>query len=326
MALEVEEWDITRQSSQDLSQPTLQEELLRKIRQGNFNAVFVSPPCNTWSRAPHSNEWGPRPIRHRQWPWGFPWLSNRHRELADLGNALVQLCFTIFELVADDSSLAHVLLVWGHPEDLGMGYNHRHQPVYPASVWQLEVSQRLHVTPPFFGVAFFQCQFGVDRSKPTRLLTNIPELHQLGYVGPPTFNQEDVYQGPLPSQCSHGSHPPLIKTSPDETGFRTTGTGVYPHLMEIAIAEAMVTAFLTQSSHPSEGLQNSMTGSERQVDGNQGVGDVKSGSSVNKDNNERDRAPAQGSLKRKEAGLAEAKWSQKRGNVFSPLKACTRER
>lgn len=249
----MEEWDITRQSSQDLSQPTLQEELLRKIRQGNFNAVFVSPPCNTWSRAPHSNEWGPRPIRNRQWPCGFPWLSNRHRELADLGNALVQLCFKIFELVANDSSLAHVLLVFEHPEDLGMGYNQRHQPVYPASVWQLEVSQRLHATPPFFGVAFFQCQFQVDRSKPTRLLTNVSQLRQLGYVGPPIFNQEDVYQGPLPSQCSHGGHPPLIKTSPDETGFRTTGTGVYPHLMEVAIAEAMVAAFLAQSWQPGDG-------------------------------------------------------------------------
>ena len=46
--------------------------LLSRIDSGDFDAVILSPPCGTWSRAPWSNNAGPGPVRSRHHPWGCP--------------------------------------------------------------------------------------------------------------------------------------------------------------------------------------------------------------------------------------------------------------
>ena len=48
--LEIREVDIERSSDDDLTKSQLWDELLEQIRSGFFDVVFVSPPCNTWSR------------------------------------------------------------------------------------------------------------------------------------------------------------------------------------------------------------------------------------------------------------------------------------
>lgn len=42
---------------------------------------------------------GPRPIRNRFHPWGFPWLEGKFKDLAAL-----ELCLTICELVRSKSA------------------------------------------------------------------------------------------------------------------------------------------------------------------------------------------------------------------------------
>ena len=61
--LYVEERDILRSESQDLSNPQVVQTVISRIQAQEFDAIFMSPPCNTWSRAPHSNSWGPCPVR-----------------------------------------------------------------------------------------------------------------------------------------------------------------------------------------------------------------------------------------------------------------------
>ena len=78
---------------------------------------------------------------------------------------------------------------------------------FPASIWQLTEMQELFSRSGWITVAFFQCQFDFDQLKPTRLLSNIAEVAALGFLGPPSFDSEAWYLGPLPKTCAHGGHP-----------------------------------------------------------------------------------------------------------------------
>ena len=194
---------------QDLSDPVKVGSLVERVRAGEFDAVFMSPPCNTWSRAVHSNKWGPRPLRNKQWPLGFPWLTGKFKDQAKLGNLLVEVCIRICQEISELKHL-FVLVVWEHPEDLGAGFDDAGRPIFPASVWQLPEVQCLWNLPNWFTIAFFQCEFKVDRLKPTRLLSNVAALASWGSFGPPTFDESGFYTGPLPQTCPHGGHPHQI--------------------------------------------------------------------------------------------------------------------
>ena len=234
MSLAMEEWDILRTEEHDLSNPAVVQPLLRRIEAGDFDAIFMSPPCNTWSRAPHSNPWGPKPVRNKANPRGFPWAEGKFKELAELGNVLVDVCFTICALRCK----IKVIMLWEHPEDLGASIDIHGRKVFPASIWQLPEFFKL-LKLGWSTVAFFQCQFGVDRLKPTRLLANFSAVESLGFSGPPVMDALDMYMGPLPATCSHGGHPPLIKRKRSEP-FHTTGTATYPPAMDQALAQVIL--------------------------------------------------------------------------------------
>ena len=57
--IEIEEVDISRRDDDDLSQEAKQEEILRRIGGGEFDAVICTPPCSTWSRVRAANMRGP---------------------------------------------------------------------------------------------------------------------------------------------------------------------------------------------------------------------------------------------------------------------------
>ena len=71
-----------------------------------------------------------------------------------------------------------------HPEDLGR--MHRGEP---ASIWQLPEIRLAFGEFPYATVAGHQCQFpGVDRAKPTRLLSDILEVTD--FVGDSDLEKE----------------------------------------------------------------------------------------------------------------------------------------
>ena len=75
--LQLEELDIERSPEHDLTDQALWDRIFEIIRDGGW-CVLVSPPCNTFSRARFQFERfpGPRPLRSREYPKGFPWLSD----------------------------------------------------------------------------------------------------------------------------------------------------------------------------------------------------------------------------------------------------------
>lgn len=238
----LEEWDILCSPDHDLSQESVQEELLRRVRAGLYDYIFMSPPSNTWSRALHSNPWGPRPLRNKFWPRGFPWLEGHFLELARLGNVLVDFCFTICHVISGSKLEYLVKVICEHPEDLGCSTNLQGKLIFPASIWQLPAFWALLKMNSWHTVAFFQCRFNIERLKPTRLLSNIPAVLNFGVSGPPLFDSEGYYVGPLPARCTHGGHPPLIKQHAHDP-FATTDTGVYPPAMDVALAELIFQDF-----------------------------------------------------------------------------------
>ena len=106
--LQLKEFDIERQSDHDLTNQDLWSEIFTLIESGNW-IVIVSPPCNTFSRARFQflRHPGPKPVRNRTWPRGFPWLSGRDRKSVDEANFFVTHCSMV------DIFCSSIRRIWG---------------------------------------------------------------------------------------------------------------------------------------------------------------------------------------------------------------------
>ena len=100
--VELHEFDIERSPQHDLTDTALWDKIFDTLKEGNW-VLIVSPPCNTFSRARFQNRChpGPKPLRTRMWPRGFPWLSAAHRAKVDEANSLVDRCSHACQLVAE---------------------------------------------------------------------------------------------------------------------------------------------------------------------------------------------------------------------------------
>ena len=204
---------------------------LEKIESGYFDMQFLSPPCGSWSRANYANDLKPQPCQGRKHPWGFPNLCASQRRRAENGNEFIH--FSIHAIVAAQQAKARgfrVMSLWEHPEDLGM--THRGEP---ASVWQLPEVRTAFGNNRFSSVAIHQCKFGVDRAKPTRLLSDL-ELSGVGYLGWPSFDAAGYYAGPLPRHCWHNHKEKMIGHTASGA-FHTSPTAAYPPEMCRCLAD-----------------------------------------------------------------------------------------
>ena len=72
-ALEAVEVDVLRDPVEhDLLSADRQEDFRRRVAEGEFDFVMVTPPCNTFSRAVLANAAGPPPLRNCMLPLGVP--------------------------------------------------------------------------------------------------------------------------------------------------------------------------------------------------------------------------------------------------------------
>lgn len=112
----IKEFDIERSPNHDLTDVSLWDEVLDTLQQGGW-CVIVSPPCNTFSRArfQHRQHPGPKPLRTKAWPKGFPWLSNVHKQKVSEAIFFVEKCLEACCCAAS----ADGFFILEHPEDLG---------------------------------------------------------------------------------------------------------------------------------------------------------------------------------------------------------------
>lgn len=179
--LEMHEFDLLRDEKQNLLDESFWDELKTLIRDIRPFCVIATPPCSTYSRARnhYSERPGPRPIRSREHPRGFPWLSPKDKTKADEGTLLAERTWELFNLASDVGAC----YLGEFPEDLGATKNGN-----PASIWQMQQFQDLLVLPGCRTFAIFQCEFGAETPKPTRFVSDLKFFEGNIFPGVPQYN------------------------------------------------------------------------------------------------------------------------------------------
>ena len=212
--------------------------VLQRVENREFQIVIATPPCNTHSRVVWANTAGPRPIRSRQWPMGFPWLEGANLEKCRLANLLVERSIQICSLAASVGSF----YLLAHPEDLGTTMNGGD----PTSIWSLEEMFQLQRETNATTMSFFQCEFGLDAQKPTRLMGTLPLLAKRAHCSWPRFSKVGKYLGPLPPGCGH-RHSRKMTGRAASGEFHTSSTAAYPPEMCFWLSSMIFDAFQSQS-------------------------------------------------------------------------------
>ena len=168
--VEVIEVDLRHSRKADCTQPAVQRRWLQFIDAGKVDALVITPPCSTFSRAAWANEEGPFSLRSSACLRGFTWNSPARRRKATLGNTLADFSFEAMkrQLLQEDK-----LALMEQPEDLGTTKVQRVPGHRPGSMWQFPQHEELLQLPGVQSVALAQLDFGSDSVKPTRLLLRL---------------------------------------------------------------------------------------------------------------------------------------------------------
>lgn len=244
LRVEVTELDLRHSRGVDLSQRMVQRRWLAVIDEGNIDALLITPPCSTFSRAPWANERGPFPLRSSRCLRGFTWNSAQRKRKAELGNNLADFSFEAMrrQLLHEEK-----VAVMEQPEDLGATKRPRIPGHQPGSMWQFPQHAQLAAMTGVRSVALAQLDFGSESVKPTRLLMRImAELHQEMYEGMPQFDSEGFYKGPLPRKVGV----PLIGHNNGQ--FKTAAAAEWPAPLCHWVAEKIVSSFLQNSDKGTE--------------------------------------------------------------------------
>ena len=250
--LHLEEIDIERGPEHDLRDEKLWESINAKLQQGDW-FLIVSPPCNTFSRARHQyrKHPGPRPLRNRTWPKGFPWLSSHNKKIVQEANEFVQHCLE----ACRTSALNNGFFLLEHPEDLGQV-----EGEHPGSIWQWGELHDLISATGGTCFAIHQCQFGALFPKPTRLLTNAKVKDSRCHFGLPKFDRFSRYLGPLSRQRGHNHKHKLIGKM--QESWNTAPSAAYPP----QLCQFIVDLILVSCKHsPAGGGDKNPKGSKRKA-------------------------------------------------------------
>ena len=187
---------------------------------GRFDVFIASLTTSTWSRARHVSPLGPAPLRSDAWPYGFPWLNEEQRNLAEHANLQFRHAVGALKEAAQIFPAAKLFFLF--PEDLGSAPGGR-----PASPWQLAPLRRMATELGLLRSAVFQCEFGAcDWASPLGILSCPPLRGSRVRQGWPLFlgDANFKYIGPLPRVCScPNPHRPHHKEGGDDLR-RTDGS------------------------------------------------------------------------------------------------------
>ena len=229
--------DIKRKPRVDLSYSKQRKKILGQIKSRCYDAILLSPPCSTFSRAPWANKRGPRPVRDFDNPRGLDSLSPAERDRAILGNIFADFSYDVIS-AALDVDISFLLLE--QPEDLGAMRYGPYQGRRPASMWQWPQLPDILRRAGMLTCVFHQGNLGAGYPKPTRLLLRTRlQLPSFCFVGPPTFDSNGFYKGPLPLAKGMGS----IRSQHTSGPFKTSGTECWPARMCQWIASLLVSSW-----------------------------------------------------------------------------------
>ena len=135
----------------------------------------------------------------------------------------------------------------GCTEDLGAVAYGPHAGERPASMWQWPAFADIIAKPDWKIFAFHQGNLGAGYPKPTRLLVFAKErfaLPSFCYEGPPSFDTEGFYLGPLPMAKGMGS----IRNRQSQGPFKTSGTKMWPAKMCQWISSMLLSSWASSAT------------------------------------------------------------------------------
>ena len=251
VVLNLVELDTCRNPEHDVLQEAVQDGLIHRLEAGEFHVLVITPPCNSWSRALFSGRPGPRPVRDRRHPWGYPWLQSRDLQRCQRGNVFVRFSIRACKVAAS----VNCFYLLEHPEDLGRTKD----GFLPASIFGLAEMHELIAESHAVTAALFQCLLGAESCKPTRFVSTLPGMESWPYSGLPRFAQNGSYLGPLPPKC--GSVTKHVQLIGQVNGvFATAAAASYPPLLCKRLAELIMTALTPKEPLRGGSLSSSSTG------------------------------------------------------------------
>ena len=238
--LDLRELDIGRSGEHDLTDDGLWDSLFASLREGNW-FLIASPPCNSFSRARFQYRLhpGPRPLRSKSWPRGFPWLNSSNSHIVQEANHFVDKCIEACNLCHASAGK----FLFERPEDLGVVHGE-----HPGSVWQWPEIHELIASTRAHCFAVHQCHFGADTPKPTRFMTTLHTQDTRCLQTLPRFDKLGFYKGPLPRDCGHVHARNLIGKS--NGAWNTGPSASYPPLLCEFLAGLILSAHAASGGGP----------------------------------------------------------------------------
>lgn len=244
---ECEEVDIEAVNSQDLLDCDVWQRLLDRIEAGEFDGIFSSPPCGTFSVARSvSGSHGPRQLRGVEMPElykGVKHLCQDELEEVKVGNIL-----------SDRTAEAvHWFAIRSKPWGIEQPARREGRP----SMLRLPKFQQLAKMPNASIKTFAQCRFGCTFQKLTEILGNLDLSSWPGACDHPVKDWVIPWSG----ERLRGPHPPLrgrqlvipleqwnsnmLRSKEPKGPFLTKATAHYPEGLNRAIAKAFSSASIS---------------------------------------------------------------------------------
>ena len=134
LELSVTEVDFGQTPGIDIRDSAAQTTYLHAVSAGQYDAVLLSPPFQSFARSAFSRRGGRTPCRDLAWPRGFPWLAGVNKALVMFENAIIEFVIRLILLAAHARHLVpwRKTRIWlDHPEDRGTN-----SLGTPSSIWQ----------------------------------------------------------------------------------------------------------------------------------------------------------------------------------------------
>ena len=188
--------DIVNGSEFDLVDEHYYQELLRRIRAGEFDGGVISPPCSTFSNARRADGGGPIPLRTPTGPrrYGLPSLKPADKDKVKVGTLLALRAAEVFRAFKEQ----------GKPVILEQPHWKQEDPA-AVSMFDLDEYQELMSDDAVQLADFDQCLYGVSHAKRTTVIyvhMNLGASSSAAY--PAGLNQ--FYASRLVSSCKEGKH------------------------------------------------------------------------------------------------------------------------
>ena len=210
----------------DLRDDAVFEDLMRRIRAGEFFAAVIGTPCSTFSvaRIPKHgvSDGGPHQLRHIDQPHGMPGLSAADRRIVDDSNLLVERSVAVARLIRSQGGS----FVIENPVTRSDKSSHLYRWVWRshASLWMHQLVRHLRDERWTREVSFPQCALGGTFQKWTTLLYTEclhPVLSKLGDLG-----------------CLHSTHQDVAAGIGEDGKWRSASAAAYPTAMNAILLEA----------------------------------------------------------------------------------------